>query len=395
MTALPTDGGMVLPGVSSMDRMQVLQCNSHAAIRRRPNAASAPPLSTVQQRFNALLHRLEGLRSQLSAWSEALPRWRERYYLQAEPLLRRRAELLLERLTLLDQWHAGQALGKADRAFLSTLIGESARALVEAGYPEFEPLHERHGENHLRMPAGDPDAQIKQALAAHFGLDADELDDITPSAAAFERLYERMRQQQAHARERQQRSRSRRTVRGKPTQVAGLPPPSQPPSRELYRKLASLLHPDRESEPSERARKTGLMQRLNHAYRSGHLLGLIELQLEIGQRQPEQLQRMSDVWFAQYGDALETQLGQAQRELRRLEAAFRTDYGVTRAKRLDPQRLDALLAQIKRDVTETIVWLEQELTELREPVMIKRWLKRARESSRREHLIDVAGDAAW
>lgn len=42
--------------------------------------------------------------------------------------------------------------------------------------------------------------------------------------------------------------------------------------RELYRKLASALHLDRESDLQERKWKTALMQRANHAYSKNNLL---------------------------------------------------------------------------------------------------------------------------
>jgi curved DNA-binding protein CbpA len=41
--------------------------------------------------------------------------------------------------------------------------------------------------------------------------------------------------------------------------------------REVFRKLASELHPDRETDPAEHARKTELMQRVNQAYKAGDL----------------------------------------------------------------------------------------------------------------------------
>ena len=53
--------------------------------------------------------------------------------------------------------------------------------------------------------------------------------------------------------------------------------------REIFRKLASALHPDRETDPGERARKTALMQRANVAYAANDLLGLLELQFEVDQ----------------------------------------------------------------------------------------------------------------
>jgi len=56
--------------------------------------------------------------------------------------------------------------------------------------------------------------------------------------------------------------------------------------REVFRKLASELHPDRETDPAEHARKTELMQRVNQTYKAGDLLALLELQLSIEQIDP-------------------------------------------------------------------------------------------------------------
>jgi hypothetical protein len=53
--------------------------------------------------------------------------------------------------------------------------------------------------------------------------------------------------------------------------------------RDIFRKLTSQLHPDREPDAAERARKTALMQRVNVAYAANDLLALLELQLEVEQ----------------------------------------------------------------------------------------------------------------
>ena len=50
--------------------------------------------------------------------------------------------------------------------------------------------------------------------------------------------------------------------------------------KEVYRKLTSALHPDREPDLAERARKTALMSEVNKAYESGNLLKLLQLQLQ-------------------------------------------------------------------------------------------------------------------
>src|SRR5690606_20305824 len=53
--------------------------------------------------------------------------------------------------------------------------------------------------------------------------------------------------------------------------------------REVYRKLVSALHPDREIDAAERKRKTRLMQRANQAYERNDLLELLALQIETEQ----------------------------------------------------------------------------------------------------------------
>src|ERR1700755_3399620 len=59
--------------------------------------------------------------------------------------------------------------------------------------------------------------------------------------------------------------------------------------RDIYRKLASAVHPDRESDPARRQEKNELMQRINQAYAANDLLSLFEIQIEIDQLDPEQI----------------------------------------------------------------------------------------------------------
>src|SRR6185436_12237903 len=64
--------------------------------------------------------------------------------------------------------------------------------------------------------------------------------------------------------------------------------------REVYRKLASELHPDRETDAAERERKTVLMQKVNQAYAAQDLLTLLQLQLDIEQITPQAINGMAE-----------------------------------------------------------------------------------------------------
>jgi hypothetical protein len=59
--------------------------------------------------------------------------------------------------------------------------------------------------------------------------------------------------------------------------------------REVFRRLACALHPDREGDAEERARRTTLMQQANQAYEANDLMTLLRLQVEADQLDPERL----------------------------------------------------------------------------------------------------------
>lgn len=347
------------------------------------DAPDAVALSPARRRFDGLMQRLERDRALLQAWNAALQRWHSRYAAQAVPLFERRAVLDRELLLQLDQAHAGCRLGKAELRLLSGHIAALAGPLAGRGDAAMDALLARHRQADVpdataaQVAAGD--AGLRQQLADHFGVSVEDLDAIEVPEALLARLRERERMQGEHARQRGEQRRAGKARRA--VAPAGTMPDTAPaalPLRELYRKLVAALHPDREPDAGERARKTALMQRINQAYRGGNLLELIELQLEIGQVRPEQLLQMDDARIERYNHDLERQLAELGVELARVEAAFRADYGLEDAGRLAPDRLDALLAQLKRQLAAEIAWLEQDLRSVQDPVQFKRWLKQQR-----------------
>ena len=78
--------------------------------------------------------------------------------------------------------------------------------------------------------------------------------------------------------------------------------------REIYRKLASSLHPDRERDVAVRAEKTALMQRINIAYQNKDLLALLTLQMEVEQINSASLGDVPEARLAQYNQILREQL---------------------------------------------------------------------------------------
>lgn len=341
--------------------------------------------SPARRRFDKLLGQLEQRRAELHAWAEAMPRWRHRHHEQLQPLLDQRMALDLAMIELLDGSAARIKLGKGDRAFLSELVCDLAEPLIAAGREELKPLFDRHSELGYDEEAAESEAIFRHAVGAAFGLDPDEIDMLESTEALYENVQERLRQEDAHARQRQ----AQRRTRGK--QAAAEPPPL----RELFRKLAARLHPDRALDGADTERRTRLMQRLNAAYKANDLIGLIELQAEIGLLDATGVDAWGDERLAQYNRELAQQCKDIERELMQVEMAFCEDYGLqpTRS-RLKPKQLDKLLAQLKRQLEAELAAMRHDLRMLEQPQALKRWLKEQRQSNRERERFEQAFDAA-
>ncbi|WAH65908.1 J domain-containing protein [Xanthomonas hortorum] len=351
-------------------------------LRSQPAQAAAQPLSPARKRFDRLLRDLERHRNELQAWQTALTRWRERYHTELQPLLdhRRAADVAL--VEELDRAHATVKLGKADREFLSELLCDIAGPLIEAGHEALRPIYDRHSVMGYDQEVSESDALMKQILGQAYGLDADELDGIDSPEELFERVSERLEQEHAQ----QQQRNAQRRKRAEKKAVAGNAEP--PPLRELYRKLAGNLHPDRAKDPDDHASRTILMQRLNAAYKAGDLLGLLELQAEIGLLDAQGMDAMSAARLQDYNRELDRQCKELQQQVQEQSENFCAEYALDLPSRLKPERLGKLMAQLKRDVEDDLMEARQGLRELADPQSLKRWLKLQRAMS-------SAQDAPW
>ncbi|WP_064540105.1 J domain-containing protein [Xanthomonas graminis] len=330
--------------------------------------------SAAGARFDTLVVQLERSRGELAAWREALPRWQQRFHEQVQPLLQQRDQLHAERVLALDAAGMVQKLGKSDRAALSAQLCALIEPLLdEAGLHALKPLYDRHAQTCYDERIATSDAALRALIAAHFGVDADALPYLASPQALFERLQQRRRQTQAAAAARKAKTAQRA--------ASAAPAPAVDPQtalRELYRRLAAALHPDREADPLQRERKTALMQRLNAAYADADLLGLLELQWQAGQLDAAALAAMVEPRIERYNRMLGEQLQATQDELRRIDAAFKADYAVFARRRLKPERLNAAMAEIKRALQDEIDELVEDLRELQQAPTLRHWLRRQR-----------------
>jgi len=333
------------------------------------------PLSPGQQQFNDLMQAIEVQRQRLAEWNEALHKVQQRHAQEIVPLNDAYGDRHADLVQWLDQRADDKALSRADQGFLRELICDMADAL----------LHTRHAKAmtaiHNRNRPLDPEPETPAARAAPAMLpdsepqDALSLDDIQAQIDA---------QMAEQAAQREQARRAHQSARRKPTapqaQARAEEAHASQSIREVYRKLVSALHPDREPDAAERLRKTGLMQRVNQAYDKDDLLSLLQLQLEIEQINTKALGSLADDRLRHYNKVLSDQLGELQQEVAMLEQRFRQHYGLSRQERVNPATLMKIFARHKQrlvDATQALVYQLRLLDE--DASYFKPWLRQQRE----------------
>ena len=163
--------------------------------------------------------------------------------------------------------------------------------------------------------------------------------------------------------------------------------------REVYRKLASALHPDRitdDVEEAERASRTALMQRANTAFEAGDLLTLLELQVQIEQVDIAHAAGIAAEQMRHFNKVLAEQLRELEQEIDGRQHAFCASYGLRTQQRLNPDKLGDLLRDEMREPASAQASPERERRALKgDPVFAKRWLKSWRTVQRAVHFDDV------
>jgi curved DNA-binding protein CbpA len=114
--------------------------------------------------------------------------------------------------------------------------------------------------------------------------------------------------------------------------------------RDIFRKLAGALHPDREADSTQRERKTALMQRVNRAYKRKDLLELLTLQIEIEQIDADQLAQAPEQRLERFNAVLREQSETLAGELEQRIAPFQMFLGMF-AGRVTPKSVDKALTE--------------------------------------------------
>lgn len=362
----------------------------HLALSIAPQAGQ--PLSAPQKKFNSLIGRIEKQRKLLAAWQAALPLCQERWSGEFKPLLDEYRARNREFAFFLDQSGERLKLTKTDRRTLGELICELVSSLIgDDGDEALKALYNKHSGGDFDRDARAENELLKSAMERAFGVDLGDDLDLDSHENVAQRLFEKL---QAQAEQPAPRKGQGDTARKSAQQVRREEAEAQAGRsvREVYRKLASALHPDRETDAAERERKTGLMQRVNQAYDKGNLLDLLQLQLEVEQIDRDHIANLAEDRLRHYNRVLDEQLRELQDEVRALEQAFKVQFDLDPLDKVSPTNLGRKLQDQLRLLCEDVVFIKAERELLEDPRELKRWFKEEREQRRENASGDMPFD---
>ena len=321
-------------------------------------APSGAPLSKEQKSFNQLLNKIETQRKLLQEWEDATVSFRQKYATELKPLAQQCSELRVRFIHLLHGMHPQKGLTRRDREDLSELIAQLAEGeMLQAGDDaELKAIFEFHAD----MEPGELDASDRQGFEsfkamfeAEFGVPLDDSIHMDSSFQDLQRVMARAMadklaaegaaqpdadtagaaHQQPKPRKKSAKTLAKEAAKAQEEQQISLS------IREVYRKLASALHPDREPDPAERERKTALMQRVNDAYANKNLLQLLELQLELEHIDAAHLANLAPERLRHYTQILKDQLKELKDEVAFREMDFEMQFGPHTTGRWTPKKI--------------------------------------------------------
>jgi hypothetical protein len=338
-------------------------------------------LSRAQKTFNNLVAKIEKRRHLLAAWEAAMPQFQGRYAADMQPLLEQLALLRAELARGLDQAHGQKRLTKTERRKIAAIVsGLAAELAAEGGDEEMKTLYNKYSGGDYDLEEADLHADMKAMVEDALGFDVgDDLDLRSPDA--FLRGLQARLAEEAEKQADAPRARRRKSAKqlAREEQLREEEQRVSQSLREIYRKLASALHPDREPNAQERARKTDLMQQVNQAYNRKNLLGLLELQLRIEHIDQAAIDGFDDERLAHFNKILKGQLGELELQIAAEEHGFRLRYNIDPYARLDPTKLLPMFDADIVGARQALHRLEADLRAIQDIATLKAWLRQTGE----------------
>ena len=325
--------------------------------------------STEQRRFQAKQAQIEAYKAQLAKQRLLAQDFERRYASAISPIERKKAQLSLSIILYLDRRLDAKGLSKTIRAEMAQIIVMIAQSLmrssVQAGdVPTIEALQAKHSvasqDDDRDALSEKIDAIFEEALRSDWNQQLQEQEKELAREAA----------KKAHIASRTKKSKAKDSSKETPEEIE-----AQQSLREVYRRLVSLLHPDREPDAAERLRKTALMVEANAASAKQDLLALLQLQWQVLAQTEGAIAQIADNKLRQFNLMLDKQLTTLERELMAEESKFRRNFGIGQTQSLQAKSLSRVLRDHVNHGKDDLEQMADSLDIIQDDVGLKYWVR--------------------
>lgn len=332
----------------------------------------AKKLTKTQKRFNRLVEQINAQREAIAHWQAYRETYQRRLVGEYQPLAARMRERRIALVELLDRIMDSGELGQRHRAKVRDILEALLSGLLaEAEDPALVVLYDKYADFSF-ADAQQQRVEVMRTLAAEaLGIDVDDYEGRDSPEDLADWIDEQVRASRAEPPPASKPRRKSAKADAHATAQTEVAAGGSRALRDIFRKLASVLHPDREHDVTERARKTELMKELNQAYAARDLLQLLELQIRVEQIDDGMLTGLGEERLRHYVHVLEERAGRLQEELVALVQPFALSLGDVGPRGVTPDAVARALEADIRDLKDGIRAIEQDLVRFRDVRILK------------------------
>ncbi len=348
---------------------------------RLSGGKGAAKLSAAQQRFNRLLAKIDKLEGQVTEMQTLADAFRPLYGSTLEPLRQAQRAMMRRMVLALDERLQRKGLTPAQKRDTLEILCSLCEVLAMHGDAEMAALHDQRSPLTLRQKEQDQAAELRASMEELFGrpINIDELDlSLNPMEAllrAGQEGFNAAMQAEEAQREATQAHRKKKPPTPAQHKAAQEQQDADSVLRQVYRQLASALHPDRERDPTEQQRKTALMSEANAAYAKQDLMALLHLQLKIAQSDTQALLQQPEERIAAMSRLLKQQADELERELLAQEAHLQQEFELTFYQQPTAATLRRELELQEKQLKDQLAFMEVDIQQVQDDANFKRWLK--------------------
>lgn len=351
--------------------------NSQKTIRIVAQQATAS-LSKGQKTFNTLVEKISKQRDLLAQWQAVAQTYQQKVSSDYQPLRRSFQNLQADFVRGLDQMLDKPGLTKTEHQVVGDIIWKIAEGLITQTNDEsLKPLYAKYNGADFDAEQSDAAESMKAAMAEMFGFNVSDVADAQSPEDLLEHVLKQFEKDVLGNPQAPPRKQTAKQLARAAQQKAEADKTSLS-IREVYRKLASALHPDREPDLQERQRKTELMQRVNQAYDAKDLLKLLELQLELEHIDASSIAGVSEDRIRHYNKVLKEQLAELEAEIDSLQRVLKAGFAMDD---YEPLNVASVLPRLAQDIAQMkhhVAHIKADAVVLGDTKALKAWVKQYR-----------------